>query len=29
MTKSCAEASRTEEPGAVVLHAGVCTGGAG
>ena len=29
MATSCAEASRTEEPGAGVLHAGVCTGGAG
>jgi hypothetical protein len=29
MAKSCAEARRTEEPGAGVLHAGVCTGGVG
>ena len=29
MARSCAEASRTEEPGAEKLHAGVCTGGAG
>jgi hypothetical protein len=29
MFELCANASTTEEPGAGILHAGVCAGGAG